>query len=155
MAGMPKDECIFCKIVEGNLPCHKVYEDSEFMAFLDIFPNTKGITLVIPKKHYPSDVFKMPDKAYSRYLASAKKVAKLLGKSLKVKRVAMIMEGMGIDHVHIKLYPLHGLKNNFEAVWAPKKIFFRKYEGYVTTLMGPRANDKELEKIARKIANSL
>jgi histidine triad (HIT) family protein len=152
MAGKPN--CIFCKIVEGKSPCHKIYEDLNTIAVLDIYPNTPGMTLVISKKHYPSDVLKMPDKAYTSYLESAKKVAKLLEKALKVKRVAMVAEGMGIDHAHIKLYPLHGLKHSFEDILAPKKVFFKKYKGYLTTLMGSRADDKELGKLAKKIKKS-
>ena len=81
----------------------------------------------------------------------SKKIVKLLEKKLGVKRVAMVMEGMGIDHVHIKLYPLYGLKDKFVETWADKKIFFEKYEGYITTLMGKRADDKELAKLAKKI----
>ncbi len=145
------NECLFCKIAKGEIPCHKIYEDEDFLAFLDIYPNTKGMTLVIPKKHYHSDAFDMPEEAYVNLMLISKKIAKLLEKKLGVKRVAMIMEGMGIDHIHVKLYPLHGLKEKFVETWADKKIFFEKYEGYVTTLMGERADDKELAKLTEKI----
>ena len=53
-------DCIFCKIVNGEVPCHKVWEDEKHLAFLTIFPNTEGVTVVIPKKHYPSYVFDLP-----------------------------------------------------------------------------------------------
>jgi hypothetical protein len=62
----------------------------------------------------------------------------------------MVMEGMGINHVHIKLYPLHGLKDKFVETWANKRVFFKKYKGYITTLMGERADDKELAELAKK-----
>lgn len=52
--------CIFCQIVEGKAPCHKVWEDEHHLAFLSIFPNTDGFTVVIPKKHYPSYAFDLP-----------------------------------------------------------------------------------------------
>ena len=55
------EDCIFCKIVKGEIPCFKVYEDKDFLAFLDINPNTKGMTIVVTKKHYPSYVFNMPE----------------------------------------------------------------------------------------------
>jgi diadenosine tetraphosphate (Ap4A) HIT family hydrolase len=112
------------------------------------------MTLVITKKHYPSYAFDMPEEAYNKLLLAAQKVAKMLDKVLNVKRTAMVMEGMGINHAHIKLYPLHGLKESFEEIWSPKKVFFEKYEGYITTQLGERADDKELEQLAKKIRES-
>ena len=144
-------DCVFCKIVKGDVPCHKVYEDKNYLAFLDIRPNTNGMTLIVPKIHYHSDAFDMPKEAYINIMLISKKIAKHLEKKLDVKRVAMVMEGMGIDHIHIKLYPLYGLKDKFVETWADKKIFFKKYEGYITTLMGEKADDEELAKLAKKI----
>lgn len=144
-------DCIFCKIVNGEVPCNKIYEDKDFLAFLDINPNTEGMTLVIPKKHYPSYIFDMSEEDYSKLMKISKKVAKMIDKNLRVKRTAMVMEGMGIDHAHIKLYPMHGLKEEFEENWAKEKIFFKKYEGYITTLIGERADDEILKRIAKKI----
>ena len=54
-------ECIFCKIVRGEMPCHKIYEDADYLAFLSIFPNTAGFSVVIPKQHYSSYAFDLPD----------------------------------------------------------------------------------------------
>ena len=150
-----KEDCIFCKIIEGKIPSYKVYEDSEFLAFLDIFPNTKGQTIVIPKKHFSSDVFEMSDEDYQKFFLAIKKVAKLLEKSLEVKRVSIVLEGMGVDHVHAKLYPLHGLKDKFEEILIKNKVFFDKYPGYITTVMGERPNDQELEELAEMISKAL
>lgn len=80
-------DCIFCKIVAGELPSTSVWEDDDYYAFFDIFPNCKGQTLVIPKKHYDSQLFEMSDDAYSDLLVAAKKVANLLKKSFEVQRV--------------------------------------------------------------------
>ena len=102
-------DCIFCKIVSEQIPSFKIREDEHFLAILDVFPNTKGQTLVIPKKHYDSDVFEMDEAMMNKFFVAAKKVSKLLKKSLKVQRIALVMEGMGVNHAHIKLYPLHGL----------------------------------------------
>ncbi len=145
------EECVFCKIIKGELPCHEVYEDSDHLAFLDIQPNTKGMTLVTTKKHYPSDAFHMPCEAYIKLMLVSRKVAKLLEEKLRVKRVAMVCEGMGVDHVHVKLYPLHGLREKFVETWAEEKVFFEKYEGYITTQLGERADDEELAELAGKI----
>lgn len=141
--------------MKGEIPCHKIYENEDFLAFLDIFPNTKGMTIVITKKHYPSYIFNMSEEIYEKFMRTVNKIAKTLDKALNVKRTAMIMEGMGINHAHIKLYPLHGLKGKFEEKWPEaEKIFFDKYRGYVTTQLGPRADNKELEEIAKKIRNA-
>jgi len=145
------EDCIFCKIVKGEIPCFKVYEDKDFLAFLDINPNTKGMTIVVTKKHYPSYVFNMPEEVYEKFMKTVKKIAKILDKVLDVKRTAMVMEGMGINHAHIKLYPLHGLEEEFKEIWAEEKVFFDKYKGYITTQLGPRADDKKLEELAKKI----
>jgi len=109
------------------------------------------MTLVIPKKHFDSYMFDMPDEDYRKLIEVTRKIAKGLDKALGVKRTAMVMEGMGVNHVHIKLYPLHGIKKKFEKNVAKKIKFFKRYEGYVATFIGPRANDEKLAKLASKI----
>lgn len=143
--------CIFCKIVKGEIPCAKIWEDNDFLAILDINPNTKGMTLLLTKKHFSSYAFEMDDEFYAKFMLAAKKVAKILEKGLNVKRVALVMEGMGIDHAHIKLYPLHGLKDKFEEIIPNERIYFEKYQGYITTLLGPQADFSELKKLASEI----
>ena len=146
-----ENNCIFCKIVDGEFDSAKIWEDKYFLAVLDIMPNTKGMTLVLTKKHYDSYAFDMRDKEYSRFLLAAKKVAKILERSLNVKRVAMVMEGMGINHAHIKLYPLHGIDKKFKEMWADKKIWFDKYEGYISTQTGEKVDIGELKRLAEEI----
>lgn len=142
---MKKDDCIFCKISSGDIPSYKIWEDDEFFAILDIFPNTKGMTLLIPKEHYDSYVFDMPDDVYTRFLLSAKSLGKKIDSKLGVERTALVMEGMGVNHAHIKLYPLHGLGKDFKAVNPEGNIFFEKYQGYLSTLLGPKADDTTLK----------
>lgn len=146
-----KIDCIFCKIVKGEIPCVKIWEDEKHLAILDINPNTDGLTLVLTKEHFDSDATDMPDKDYVNLMIASKKIAKLLENKLKVKRVAIIIEGLGINHVHIKLYPIHGLNEKFKETWAKDKVFFKKYEGYISTQLGPQKSLKELNKIAEKI----
>jgi len=152
---MNKPDCIFCKIVKGEIPSVKIWEDKKHIAFLDIFPNTKGMTLIIPKKHFDSDATDMPDKEFSDLMMATKKVAKMLEKGLKIKRVAMVMEGLGVNHVHIKLYPIHGLEEKFKETWAKKEIYFNRYEGYISTQLGPKKSPEELNKIAEEIKRNL
>ena len=144
-------DCIFCKIVKDEIPSVKIWEDDKFIAILDKFPNVKGMTLVIPKKHFDSYVFEMNDKDYQELMLASKKVARLLDKKLKVMRTAIVMEGLGVNHAHIKLYPIHGLDKKFKETWAKEKIFFEKYEGYISTQLGPEKSIEELNKIAEII----
>lgn len=146
-----KEECIFCKIVKGEIPSIKIWEDEKHIAILDINPNTEGMTLVITKEHYDSDATDMPDKPYKELMIATKKVSKLLEKELRVKRVAMVMEGMGVNHVHIKLYPLHGLDEKFKDGELKGNVYFDKYPGYITTLVGPQKSIEELKKVQDKI----
>lgn len=145
------ENCIFCGIVKGKEDSAKVWEDDSFLAVLDSNPNTKGMTLVIPKKHSDSYIFDMKDSDYCSLLLASRKVAKILEKKMKAKRVAMVMEGMGINHAHVKLYPLHGIDKKFKEMWSKKRIFFQKYEGYISTQLGPKADIKELRNIAKRI----
>jgi histidine triad (HIT) family protein len=147
-------DCIFCKIIKGEITSVKIWEDKNFLAILDLFPNTKSMTVVFPKKHFDSDAIEMDDKIYTDFFLAAKKVAKILKRGLRVNRVAMVMEGMGVNHAHIKLYPLHGIGKNFKPVLAEEKIFLKKYQGYLTTRMGPQADMKELQKIAAQISKN-
>ncbi|MBS3149123.1 HIT domain-containing protein [Candidatus Woesearchaeota archaeon] len=117
--------CIFCKIISNEIDSAKIWEDNKFIAILDINPNTKGMNLVLSKEHYSSYAFDLQDDILKDIIIATKKIAKILEKSLKVKRVAMVMEGMGIDHLHIKLYPLYGLKEKFEEIWQKIKSSLR------------------------------
>lgn len=145
------ENCIFCKIVRGELDSAKIWEDDNFIAILDIMPNTKGMTIVMTKKHYDSYAFDMPEKEYCELMQASKKVAGILEKGLNVQRVAMVMEGLGVNHVHIKLYPLYGLNKKFKEIWAEEKVFFEYYPGYITTQLGEKKEISELEKLAEEI----
>lgn len=146
---MQKADCLFCKILAGEIPSHKVWENEEFYAFLDLFPNCKGQTLVIPKDHYDSDLFKVEESAfYGRYLLAVREVVQFLKSKLGVERVGMIMEGMGVDHLHIKLYPMWGLEKERKAIEAEERVYFEQYEGYLTTKMGTMATQDELQALA-------
>jgi diadenosine tetraphosphate (Ap4A) HIT family hydrolase len=147
-------ECIFCKIVSGEAPCHKVWEDDEHLAFLSIFPNTHGFTVVIPKRHYPSYAFELDSAVLSRLVLATKEVGRLIDRNLPgVGRTGMIFEGFGVDHVHAKLFPLHGTTDM--ATWRPvrstERKFFSRYEGYISSHDGERMSDHELAEIAARI----
>ncbi|MBS3107859.1 HIT domain-containing protein [Candidatus Woesearchaeota archaeon] len=146
------ENCIFCKIVKGEIESYPIYEDEEFMAFLTPFPNMKGLTVVIPKKHTDSYIFNQDDESYCRFLKIVKKIGKQLDKKLNVARCALVFEGTGINHLHAKLYPLHGKLAYQTNVWAKERVYFKNYEGYVTTLEGPEADKKELKELAKLLS---
>ncbi|KAI8325773.1 HIT-like protein [Martensiomyces pterosporus] len=135
--------CVFCDIVSGTEPSHTVLEDEHHVAFLSIFPNTPGFTVVIPKKHASSDVLSLDDKTYTDLLLFTKKVDKVLRRGLQVDRCALIVEGMMVSHAHTKLVPLHGLDGRASLVY-DGVAYSEKYEGYVTSIDGPRKSDEEL-----------
>lgn len=148
-------DCIFCKIVKGEAPANKIWEDENYLAFLSIYPNTPGFTVVISKKHYPSYAFDIDNKVLTGLILASKKVAKLLDKTFEdVGRTGMFFEGFGVDHLHSKLFPMHGTANMDE--WRPmesdmKEVFFDKYPGYLSSHNAARADDGELKKISEKI----
>jgi histidine triad (HIT) family protein len=145
--------CIFCKIAHGEAPAHKIWEDEKHLAFLSIFPNTEGFSVVITKEHFPSYSFDLPDEILAGLVLATKKVAKLLDSKLSdVGRTGMIFEGFGVDHIHAKLFPMHGTK---ALEWKPAKSnidkYFEKYEGYISSHDFKRADDEKLSKLAKKI----
>lgn len=149
-----KPDCLFCNIVSGDVPSHRVWEDDAHIAFLSIFPNTEGVTVVIPKEHHSSYAFDLPDTTLSALMLATKKVAKLLDSKLPdVGRTAMVFEGYGVDHVHAKLFPMHGTENLAE--WKPieSKVakYFTQYEGYISSHDYGRADDATLAALAKKI----
>ena len=142
---------VFCRIVNGETPGTILWQNKEFAALLDQFPNTLGMALVITKKHYDSYAFDMPDDVYGRLMLASKKTARMLEKGLGVYRVAMVMEGLGVNHIHIKLYPLHGLRHKYHMKGSRKVGFYKNYMGYLMTHVGPRADSAALKKLADKI----
>ena len=148
--------CIFCKIINKESPAHVVWEDDKHIAFLSIFPNTEGVTVVIPKEHYSSYLFDLPDDVISNLVLAAKKVAKLLDSKLEdVGRTAMVFEGFGVDHIHAKLFPMHGTADMTE--WKPINSnvdkYFDKYEGYISSHDYKREGGEKLGMLAEKLRN--
>lgn len=122
-------ECIFCKIVRGEIPSHKLYEDDKCVVILDKFPATKGQTLVITKEH-KDYIFDLDNETYSHLFKIARKISKAIDKSLKPLRTCIVVEGFMVPHVHIRLHP--------------------SYETHIS-LEGKEASNEELEGVAKKL----
>ena len=99
---------IFAKIINGEIPSHKVYEDENFLAFLDIRPMVKGHTLVIPKKEVDY-LFDMNPEEYTSLLLAAQKVAKVIKKSVPCTKVGMTVIGLEVPHAHVHLMPINNV----------------------------------------------
>lgn len=145
------NDTIFDKIVRGEMNSYKIWEDAGFIAFLTPFPNTPGLTIVIPKHNPGNNIFDVSDDLYVGLMMSTKKVAKILEKALDVKRVALVFEGTGVAYVHAKLYPLYGELAGQTDVWSDHTEFVEEYRGYFTTIEGPEMDESRLRKIQEQI----
>lgn len=96
------NNCIFCQIVAGSSPAFKIYEDDLFLGFLDIYPGTRGHTLVIPKKHYQW-VYDVPE--FDKYWLVVLKITKAIQKALKPIFITYLTYGLHVPHAHIHILP--------------------------------------------------
>lgn len=118
---------IFTKIINGEIPCYKVAETKDFLAFLDVNPNTEGHTLCIPKIEV-DQLFDLDANTYLGLMEFSRSVAIALKKAVPCKRVGMSVVGLEVPHVHVHLIPLHSMddirftkkvrleKEDFEAI---------------------------------------
>ena len=101
---------IFTKIINGDIPCYKIAENDDFFAFLDINPNAKGHTLVVPKKEV-NKLFDLDEKTYEGLMSFSRKIAIAIEKSVLCKRVGMTVIGLEVPHVHVHLIPLNAMSD--------------------------------------------
>jgi len=111
---------IFTKIVKGKIPCFKITEDDNYLAFLDAFPLTLGHVLVIPKKEIDY-LFDLESEEYFGLWKFSQKIAKAMDKVIDCERIGVAVIGLEVPHAHIHLVPINGISDiNFER---PKKQF--------------------------------
>ena len=97
---------VFTKIIKGEIPCYKIAEDANFLAFLDVNPNAKGHTLCVPKQEIDK-IFDIEDDLYLGLLQFSKKIAIALEKTVPCKRIGMAVIGLEVPHAHVHLIPLN------------------------------------------------
>lgn len=122
------ENCIFCQIVAGKSTCHKVYEDEMFLGFLDIYPRSKGHTLLIPKKHY-NWTYDVPE--FGAYWLAVLKITKAVQKTLKPEFINYFTYGFHVSHAHIHIVP------HYSQIGEKEDTFIAK--------------EKEMSEIAKKI----
>ncbi|WNW00671.1 HIT family protein [Tenacibaculum sp. HL-MS23] len=123
---------IFTKIILGEIPSYKIAEDENFIAFLDVNPNAKGHTLVVPKRE-ENKIFDLSKEEYNGLMSFSYRVAKAIEKTIPCKRVGMSVIGLEVPHVHVHLIPLNTMADiqfvekekltNDEFVTIAKNIF--------------------------------
>lgn len=101
---------IFTKIINGEIPSYKVAENDDFYAFLDVNPNAKGHTLVVPKKE-ANKLFELDEETYNGLMRFSRKIAIALEKTIPCKRVGMAVIGLEVPHVHVHLIPLEAMQD--------------------------------------------
>lgn len=114
-------DCVFCKIINGELPSAKVYEDEHVFAFLDLSQVTKGHTLVIPKEHVPN-VYELSEKVAANLFAAVPKIANALKTAyapigLNILNNNGEAAGQSVFHIHLHLIPRYGKGDGFGAIW--------------------------------------
>lgn len=119
------NDCIFCKIVKGKIPSYKIYEDEEFVAFLDIFPKSEGHCLVIPKKHVE---WVWDYDNLGKYFKIVGKIARHFRKVSQEKIIRSLILGWDVPHAHIHLVP--GKKDNWGSKKQDKKVMEKIQERF-------------------------
>ena len=119
-------DCIFCKIVRGEIPCHKVYEDNDVLAFLDISQTTKGHTLVISKEHFKNLLY-VPKDVLAKVMGAAQKIAQAQVASLGAKGVNIInntneVAGQTVMHFHVHVIPRYSNEDALRLEFNSNKI---------------------------------
>lgn len=126
---------VFSKIISGEIPCYKIAEDDQFIAFLDVNPNAVGHTLCVPKQEI-NKIFDMQEDHYLSLMQFSRKVAVALEKAISCKRIGMAVIGLEVPHVHVHLIPLQEM----EDMRFQRKVAMTK---------------EEFESTAQKIKNEL
>ena len=117
---------IFTKIINGEIPSYKVAENDHYFAFLDINPNSKGHTLVVPKKE-DDKIFDLNEDEYLQLMRFSYKVAKAIERAVPCERIGMSVIGLEVPHVHVHLIPLHTMADaNFSKKEELTKELFQE-----------------------------
>lgn len=115
---------IFTRIIQGEIPCHRIFEDEETIAFLDINPIQPGMTLVVPKKEIDS-LYDLEEDLYTKVFLTVKKIAPAIQKATNAPRIGIVVEGFEIPHAHVKLIPIasgHDLNPEHAKETSPEEL---------------------------------
>ncbi|KAG9340359.1 hypothetical protein JZ751_021472 [Albula glossodonta] len=147
--GDPSHDSLFSRIVIGEEKQWRVWEDCKHVAFLTPYPNSPGLTVLVPRRPLSSDIFRLEKSDYKELVQAAHKVAQLLERGLGVRDVALIFEGFEVNYAHVKLIPLHAPPTKSSGTLPLE--FCSTYPGYVSSANGPPASPESLREIHTKI----
>ncbi|KAL4647822.1 hypothetical protein GN956_G8836 [Arapaima gigas] len=150
--GDPAHNSLFSRIVRGEEPQWRVWEDDSHVAFLTPFPNTPGLTVLVPRRPLTSNIFQLEEDDYKALVLASWEVAQLLEEGLGAQGIALIFEGYEINYAHAKLIPL--LPPPGDSVPSPAPSFCSEYPGYVTSADGPAASVESLLEMQAKITQT-
>lgn len=145
---------LFSRIVRGEEQQWRVWEDEAHVAFLTPFPNSPGLTVLVPRRPLTSDIFRLEKGDYEGLVSATWKVSRLLKDGLGAWGVGLIFEGFEIDYAHAKLIPLLPPPSSGEGEATdspPPTQFYTTYPGYVTSEDGPKASPENLKELHTKI----
>ncbi|KAM3597351.1 uncharacterized protein V6R79_003393 [Siganus canaliculatus] len=148
--GDVSDDNLFSRIVRGEQQQWRVWEDSEHVAFLTPYPNSPGLTVVVPRKPLSSDILKLEETDYEALALATYKVARLLEEEMSARGIALIFEGFEIDYAHAKLIPLLPSSDGTNLAQLQQECF-QSYPGYVSSSDGPAADPEALKNLHSKI----
>lgn len=131
--GDDSDDNLFARLIRGQIPQWRVWEDDQHLAFLTPFASTPGNTVLIPRQHLSSDIFGLQRNDFESLMSASRKVVKCMEAGLKVRRIVMFFEGFEIDYAHVKFVPIYG----DQAPEGPSEEYHETYPGYISTRLGP------------------
>ena len=150
----PKTSYLFANLITTpSHPQYRIWESSAHVAFLTPYPNTPGYTVLVPRKHLPSDIFSISDlNDYTGLMKATHVVANVLKRALSIEQCGMIFEGLEIDHAHVKIVPIHrgSMHEEFDSavrtgMGSARAIYYAdRYPGFVTSQPGPLVGDLDL-----------
>ncbi|MFW5702949.1 MAG: HIT family protein [Candidatus Dojkabacteria bacterium] len=150
---MQKDDCVFCQIASGKIQTRVIHENDSHIAILSHAPNTEGFTVAFPKEHHHSYFAEVPKEIRTGLVEFSSEVAKLLNNVFEdVGRTGMMFEGFGVDHLHSKLFPMHGTVGEEWQQRASKvDKYFENYEGSISSHDYGEPNRPEIDETYKKI----
>jgi len=136
---MKDENCIFCKIANGEIPSKAIYEDEDFKVILDLGPATKGHALILPKEH-AADLFELPEETAAKAMILAKKLGKQMTDNLKADGLNLIQNngeaaGQTVRHFHLHLIPRYE-DDGQHILWDPKEMSQEELEEIKNVIIG-------------------
>lgn len=136
---MSDNNCIFCKIANGEIPSKSIYEDEDFKVILDLGPATKGHALILPKKH-AADLFELPEETAAKAMVLAKKLGKQMKENLHADGLNLVQNngeaaGQTVKHFHLHLIPRY-TDDGQNILWKPREVSQEELEETQNIIIG-------------------